>query len=833
MWCYTLLPKILNMSLTAGIVIVLVLLARIPLKRAPKIFSYALWAVVLFRLVCPVSFSSEFSLLSLFHAPVAINGSVTYIPADIVHTEYPQVDLPLPGVSEVINDSLPQGKEQLVADPLEWPMAAATMFWFFGIAAMLIYSGISLLLLRRRLIGAVRLRDNIYLADHISMPFVIGVIHPKIYLPSTLTEQEQSYIILHEQTHIRRYDHIFKMLAFLALTVHWFNPLVWVAFVCCVKDMEMSCDERVLKELGEEIKGAYSTSLLSLAIGRSIINGSPLAFGEGDIKGRIKNILNFKKPAVWVIAISVMLVVALSVGLTVNRAVPDNSSDWEVYEFPSYLYDRVMLTSESEVYPSSFEVINVTLKNMEMESGLQCSKAFTLVKKFNEEWRIVPLVDNEPAHVSDLSVGESETYTLTPDMLSVELEPGNYRIVTEVWYASEQPPQIVRTVWVDFTIAAPDSAAEDSSSEATRLDPTSPKLSPGQSIGVDMVHLDYASDDIVIFHDYFGLFVYDLNSRQIVRSLDLNPIGCTATQGDDYCQVTVSSDGNTVQLHPMSSETMYIYNVSENTLIETVFERMENRFAGFIDIVDALGNPKVGNYSHQAVKFETGEYGYLHTSDWTLSTLSYVRGGDMMYSLFEFDSSVEEWQLISRADVNWDNRDEDIYLDKSQIDERLVTLRIINELVIELWSEQLSTSHAGWGSLFLCELDGKEYLLRYNPGMWQGYCTYTYTLFTLEGGVEKAYQTKTLEFDINGTKALDVPEMVAFADEVNALIEKSILLLNTDGGDFHFGPSTAEVFFERYSWLDNYPELFKDGDSLETRLNKYSEYAVSNYRRYN
>lgn len=148
MWCYTLLPKILNMSLTAGIVIVLVLLARIPLKRAPKIFSYALWAVVLFRLVCPVSFSSEFSLLGLFHIPAATNGSVTYIPADIVYTEYPQIELPLPGVSEVINDGLPQGEEQLVADPLEWPMAAATLLWFFGIAVVLMYSALSLMLLR-------------------------------------------------------------------------------------------------------------------------------------------------------------------------------------------------------------------------------------------------------------------------------------------------------------------------------------------------------------------------------------------------------------------------------------------------------------------------------------------------------------------------------------------------------------------------------------------------------------------------------------------------------------------------------------------------------------
>ena len=334
MWMYTLLPKILNMSLTAGIVTVLVLISRIMLKRMPKIFSYALWAVVLFRLVCPVSLPSEFSLVGLFHSPASTaNGgaysSITYIPDNIVHSEYPQVDLPIPIISEVINDNLPQGEEQLAADPLEGWMALATLLWLLGIAGMLAYSAVSLILLRRKLIGAVRLRDNIYLADHIVTPFVIGVFRTKIYLPSTLPEEERGFVILHEETHIRRFDHIIKMLAFLALSVHWFNPLVWVAFICCVKDMEMSCDERVLKEMGGGIKAAYSTSLLSLATGRRIINGSPLAFGEGNIKGRIKNVMNFKKPAAWVVAIAVMLVAALSIGFATNRSssgADDNST---------------------------------------------------------------------------------------------------------------------------------------------------------------------------------------------------------------------------------------------------------------------------------------------------------------------------------------------------------------------------------------------------------------------------------------------------------------------------------------------------------------------------
>jgi beta-lactamase regulating signal transducer with metallopeptidase domain len=284
MWCYTLFPKILNMSLTAGIVIVLVMLARLPLKKAPKIFSYALWAVVLFRLLCPISFSSDFSLLGAFHDPTVTNGSIAYIPADIVHTTNPQVDLPLPCASKVINESLPQGAEQTGADPLEAPMAIATLLWLGGIVAMLVYSVISLLLLRRTLVGAVRLRANIYLADHIATPFVMGVIRPKIYLPSALSGQEQEYIILHEQTHIQRLDHIVKLVAFLALALHWFNPLVWAAFILSGKDMEMSCDESVMGHMDRDIRREYSTSLLSLATGRKIISGIPLAFLYSPLK---------------------------------------------------------------------------------------------------------------------------------------------------------------------------------------------------------------------------------------------------------------------------------------------------------------------------------------------------------------------------------------------------------------------------------------------------------------------------------------------------------------------------------------------------------------------
>lgn len=299
-----LLPVVLNMSLTAGIIIAFVLLARLPLKKAPKVFSYALWSVVLFRLLCPVSVSAGFSLLGVLDAPVkettSVTSSVEYVQPEFVSGAYPQAGPPLSGTGEAAGETLLGSEEQQAADPGEIPAFVTACVWTAGVLAMLTYGAVSLIRLRRKLIGAVLLRDNIYLADYISCPFVVGVLRPKIYLPSSLPEKERAYIILHEQHHIRRLDHIVKLLAFAALCVHWFNPLVWAAFLLCGKDMEMSCDEAVVKKMGEEIRADYSASLLSLATGRRIIAGTPLAFGEGDTGGRIRNLMNWKKSKVWI-----------------------------------------------------------------------------------------------------------------------------------------------------------------------------------------------------------------------------------------------------------------------------------------------------------------------------------------------------------------------------------------------------------------------------------------------------------------------------------------------------------------------------------------------------
>lgn len=301
--------QVLNMSFTAGIVILFVFVVRLLLKNAPKIFSYALWSVVLFRLICPYSFESIFSLLPT---------KVTPISQDIIYMTVPKIDTGISAINNAVNTSLPAATPYASVNPLQiWVFLGRTA-WLLGIAILLLYSIVSLLRLHKQLRNAVHERDNIYFAEGLETAFVMGLFRPRIYLPTTLSADEKRYILLHEQTHIKRFDHVVKILSFFVLCLHWFNPLVWLAFFLSNKDMEMSCDEAVIKKMGNDVKKEYSSSLLALATGKRIVGGIPLAFGEGDTKGRIKNVLNYKKPAFWVITVTLIAVVTMGVSLIAN-----------------------------------------------------------------------------------------------------------------------------------------------------------------------------------------------------------------------------------------------------------------------------------------------------------------------------------------------------------------------------------------------------------------------------------------------------------------------------------------------------------------------------------
>ena len=311
---------VLNMTLTGSVAILAVLLARLLFKKAPRIFSYALWAVVLFRLLCPVSFSLPFSLLGALQNEPAREGRMEYITEDIGYMERPQIALPAPGLSEIVNDALPLADRTASVNPMQVYMIVGAYIWLLGILSMAIYSAISLRRLQRRLREAALEKENIYRIKGAGSPFVYGLFRPRIYLPEKLTAEEEQYILLHERIHIRRGDAAFRLLAYLALWLHWFNPLVWSAFVFSGRDMEMSCDEAVIRRMGSGVKKEYSASLLNAASGKQIVMGIPLAFGESDTGSRIKNVLRYQKPAAFFVGGGTVLGVVLALILLANPA---------------------------------------------------------------------------------------------------------------------------------------------------------------------------------------------------------------------------------------------------------------------------------------------------------------------------------------------------------------------------------------------------------------------------------------------------------------------------------------------------------------------------------
>lgn len=326
--------RILNMSLTAGIVILLVVFLRFFLKRMPKVFSCLLWAVVLFRLLCPISFSSAVSLFGVLKMSSTGQGQIDYIPENIGVMEQPAVVLPVPAAADAVNAVLPQAAVENSVNPMQVILLIGMYIWMSGILIMTIYAVTAYLKLNRRLKTAVKEKDNIYYASDITTPFVCGLFSPRIYLPEKLAdgsgvlgEREKQYILLHEQIHIKRRDYFWRFISFLALVIHWFNPLVWLAFFLSGRDMEMSCDEAVIRKLGSDVKKEYSASLLALASGRRIVLDIPLAFGEGETGSRIKNVLRYKKPAQIAIGAALIVCIIAIIVLAANPRADRQTAD--------------------------------------------------------------------------------------------------------------------------------------------------------------------------------------------------------------------------------------------------------------------------------------------------------------------------------------------------------------------------------------------------------------------------------------------------------------------------------------------------------------------------
>ncbi len=311
---------VLNMSLTASYVAIGVILIRLLIKKAPKIFSYVLWLAVLIRLVCPFSFTSVFSFFTLMGTSTQQNsGVITNVPNNIGLMQNPSINFGINSINNVVNRSLPPAVPPASVNPLQIVMAILSVMWVIGVALLILHGIISYLKVLNMVKTATLVTDNVFETDQIATPFVCGFLQPKIYIPTGIAQNDLSYMLAHEMIHIRRRDYLIKPFSYLVLLLHWFNPLIWLSFFMMNKDMEMSCDESVLKSFGDGIKGNYSNSLLNLATDkRYLLAGGLLAFGESNAKARIKNVLSYKKPALWVIAGGLVVTAALVVVFTAN-----------------------------------------------------------------------------------------------------------------------------------------------------------------------------------------------------------------------------------------------------------------------------------------------------------------------------------------------------------------------------------------------------------------------------------------------------------------------------------------------------------------------------------
>lgn len=437
--------SVLNMSLTASYVILFILLVRLPLKKAPKSVSYALWGVAAFRLLCPFSFESIFSLL-----PSVPSAGAAPIPQAAFFQQSAGIAGGGAGPAAVPSASLSPAAS-VGTGSAQFLTRIGAYVWIIGVVSMLIYSAASVLILKRRLKNARNAEPGVFVADNLKTPFVLGVFRPKIYLPAGLTEEERGYIIRHERTHILRFDHIVKPFAFLILTIHWFNPLVWAAFFLMSADMELSCDERVIREMGFGIKKAYSSSLLSLSTGKRTVNGGPLAFGEGNVKGRIKNVLHYKRPAFRLIGISVTAALLVGIGLAANpksMAAEKSTAAQEMYACRTqYVGDNssVVNIADRLPVPDALARGRISLSTDRVPYGVETAYRTTAeeIEYYSDESHqeafdrnavlMFALIKNADSVVFSLSDGE-KTVSLTRTR-----EWANSAMGRDVWAGSDTP----------------------------------------------------------------------------------------------------------------------------------------------------------------------------------------------------------------------------------------------------------------------------------------------------------------------------------------------------------------------------------------------------------
>ncbi len=445
--------KILNMSITASWLVFAVIILRFILKKAPKFIRCILWGLVALRLVFPFSIESVLSLIP----------SAEPLPQDIIYTATPTVNTGFPVIDQAIDPILSQSlapAPMTSINPTQVISLIASVVWIVGIGAMLIYMALSYLRVRLKVRESVLLRENVYLCDRISSPFILGVISPKIYLPSNMDPADIDHVVSHERSHLSRRDHWWKPLGFLILCVYWFNPVMWLAYVLLCRDIELACDEKVIKKMDGHEKKAYTNALLCCSIPRRMISACPLAFGEVGVKNRVKNVLSYKKPAFWIILVAVIACIVTAVCFLTDPKEdgiksPENVSKEDYTSVSNVRFgtdapkDKVEIEFVSALVHTDNDQLVIKWKN-HTGSALVLERNWELCKEADGQWeRIRNAQDFETTGSIRHSKREStkETYTLDWQFFSVGK---SYRLEQE--FSLEDSPETRYTAYIEFEI---------------------------------------------------------------------------------------------------------------------------------------------------------------------------------------------------------------------------------------------------------------------------------------------------------------------------------------------------------------------------------------------
>lgn len=759
--------KLVNLSISASWLILAVLVLRVVLKKAPKWVMPLLWGVVALRLVCPFSIESALSLIP----------SAETIPSEIVTETREPVLYEQATLDIVTNPTLPSAAEVPVGVSRQQAQVDFNIYsvlWLAGMAALLVHALVSAGKLKRKLATAILLRDNIYESEFVDSPFVFGVVKPNIYLPMHMDEGTAAYVIAHERAHLARRDHWWKVLGYLVLALHWFNPLVWVAYILFCRDIELACDEKVVKGLDGAARADYSQALLSCAAPKRAVAACPLAFGEGNIKTRVKSALHYKKPAFWVAAAAVLAVVIVAVCFLTNPRSERGSLVWaqklnaadvasiELY-VPAEGEARQYKKLDTEEMAQAVELINSSRgtyieKPETVYAGLPVWFLLTMddgtVHAVGSVVGHYLIIDGDTFDADVENQAEWENYVLKGDSASPidmadRLSYALYGMTTGVYTLGEAVFE--------------DSVWETSYEETFANTKSTPELWLSSALGTDMTGILYGTVTAARGYSY--------------RFSEWEEIDLTVSNFDWLFRSASGEDWNGTSAAKLRRENAHAWRGTRTG-------------------EDVNATVPMAEIRRQDELTAMDQWLLLQQKDGSLYLVMGYRSGGLPYSgahpyrwIVRLNGGATE---LTRADLNGDGIEEVISYTGTSTQEPY-RLRVSNQSGEELWSAELGLAHAGWSSYFLYRDSVKTALLRYEPTIYQGEASYSYELFMLSENGTTTLAENSVSFSVNSDSADSWPaEARKFADEVNRLLDKSELLFSTLNAELHsYGDGTV------------------------------------------